>query len=120
MKKMIDSIVKFWKEFAKKRYINQELKRNYNLTDYKRRGFFTKTLFKSSIIVNNEVAILEQEKELYEREELFKDINNLINKHFKNQNLDLIKENKSLLRQLKSKGAEKEITKKNITKVLST
>ena len=107
---ILKNIKQFFADFFKKKYIRKELKLKFkhykkdtNKHNRERLDLLTDSLFRASKIVKKE--ILENERKCLENENelLFGDIKNIIDKHYKDREDSLKKENIKLEKKIVEK-----------------
>jgi len=104
--KIIDKIKKAIADYLKKRYIRKELKEKFSFYSKKnkqRLDQLTESLFRASQVVKAELIETEKKKLEHENELLLNDIKTVIEKHYKDREVKLQKDNEKLERKLKEK-----------------
>lgn len=124
---ILEKVKQFIGDFLKKRYIRKELKSkfdNHQIVMNKRNGdklnMLTESLFRASKIVKLEVLEAERKRLENENEILFDDIKKVIDKHYKDREETLKKENEKLNKQLKLKDKTIDSIKKKISTVANS
>lgn len=120
----LKKIKEFFIDFFKKRYIRRELKSKFethqivmNKRNNDKLSMLTDSLFRASKIVKFEILEIERKRIENENELLFNDIKKVIDKHYKDREEALTKENEKLNKQLKLKNDEINEIKEKISTV---
>lgn len=116
----LNKIKKNVDDFFKKRYIQKELKSKFSNMGKQQNNeeinLLTDSLFRASKIIDVEVQVAEKKRSENKNKLLFDDIKKIIDKHYKNREESLKKENEKLSRQLKFKDKKiNEIREKILT-----
>ncbi len=115
---LYNKIKRYVYDYFKKKIIHQELNKffkMYQKKNNKRLNLLTEALFKASQVIKAELIEKEFKNVERENEILFNDIKTVIEKHYKDRENKLIKENQNLEKKLKEKDRKINDIKVKIT-----